>query len=69
MLSARHDLVGTKGNKLGAVVVAEWSYLPLFLIILHLCKYYFTVGVFQPWNISTLEYFNLGIREVQGNVF
>lgn len=55
MLSARHDLVGTEGNKLGAVVVADWSYLPLFLIILHLCKYYFIVmyfnlGMFQPWD-------------------
>lgn len=50
MLSARHDLVGTTGNKLGMVVVAEWSYLPLFLIILHLCKYYFIVDVFQPWD-------------------
>ena len=55
MLSACHDLVGTEGNKLGAVVVVEWSYLPLFLIILHLCKYYFIVvyfnlGMFQPWD-------------------
>lgn len=64
MLPARRDLVGTKGNKLGAVVVAEWSYLPLFFNYSTFVQILFHCGC-----ISALEYFNLGIREVQGNVF
>lgn len=47
MLSAQHDLVGTKGNKLGGgccswVVVLAF----FFKIIFYLCKYCFPVGVF-----------------------